>query len=56
MYIALCLTDSQRPVSFKVLEGNIIRHKILRLLNFHSITAFDENVSKLKNNDQGFLF
>ena len=39
-YIALCSTESQRSVSLKVLEGNIFRHKTLRMLKFHPITAF----------------
>ena len=40
IYIALCLTCGQWSVSHKVLEGNTIRYKILRILKFHPITAF----------------
>ena len=42
--IALCLT-----VSLKVLEGNIIRHKIFRMLKFHPITAFMKTYPYFKN-------
>ena len=40
IYITLCSTDSHRSVSLKVLEGNFIRHKTLRMLKFHHITEF----------------
>ena len=36
IYIALCSTESQ----LKVLERNIFRHKTLRMIKFHPITAF----------------
>ena len=48
IYIALCLTDSQRSVSLKVL-GYIIRHKILRMLEFHPITGFVKTYPNFKN-------
>ena len=48
IYIALCLTDSQWSVSLKVLEGNIIRHKILRMLKFHHIIAFMKTYPNFK--------
>ena len=49
IYIALCLTDSQRSVSRKVLEGYIIRHKILRMFKFHPITGFVKTYPNFKN-------
>ena len=39
LYIQL-IVNSQRSVSLKVPEGNIIRHKTLRILKFYLITAF----------------
>ena len=48
-YISLCLTYSLRSFSVKVLEENIIRHKILRMLNFHPITAFMKTYPNFKN-------
>ena len=48
MYIALCLTDSQWSLSLNVLEWNIIRHKILRMLKFHPITAFMKTYPNFK--------
>ena len=49
IYIALCSTDSQCSVSLKVLEGIIIRHKILRILKFRPITAFMKTYPNFKN-------
>ena len=36
-YVALYSTDSQRSVSLKVLEVNIVRHITLRMVKFHII-------------------
>ena len=49
IYIALYLTDSQWSFSLKVLEGNIIRHKILSMLKLHPITAFIKSYPNFKN-------
>ena len=38
--MVLCSTDSHCSVSLKVLEGNIIWPKTLRMLKFHPYTAF----------------
>ena len=48
IFVSLRLTDSQCSVSLKVQEGNIIRHKILRMLKFHSITAFMKRIQASK--------
>ena len=56
IYIALCLTHRQLSVSLKVLDGKIIRHKILRMLKFHPITAFMTTYSNFKQYfELGFL-
>ena len=46
--MALCSTDSHSSVSLKVLEGNIIRHKTLRMLKCHPITAFMKTHANFK--------
>ena len=50
IYIALCLTDSKRSILLKVLEGNIIRHNMLRMLKFHPITALMKTYPSFKKN------
>ena len=47
MYIALCSTDSQRSVSLKGLEGNIIRHRTLRMLKI-PVTEFMKTYPNFK--------
>ena len=56
IYIALCSTDFQQSISLKVLEGNIIRHKILRTVIFNPITTFMKPYAKFKKNIIGFWF
>ena len=46
--IAWCLTDSRSSVWLKVLEGNIIKHKIVRMLKFHPIPAFIKTYPNFK--------
>ena len=46
--MALCSTDSHLSDPLKVLEGNIIWPKTLRMLKCHPITAFIKKACKLQ--------
>ena len=50
--MALCLTDNS-----EVLEGNTLRHEILRMLKFHHITAFMNTYPNFKKTifEKGYL-
>ena len=56
--MALCSTDSHISISLKVQEGNVIWHKILRMLKFHPITVFMKTCTNFKKKifGQGFQF
>ena len=47
--MVFCSTDSHWSVSLKVLEGNIIWPKTLRMLKFHPITAFMKMHANFQN-------
>ena len=46
--MVLCSTDSHQSISLKVQEGNVIWHKTLRMLKFHSIPAFMKTYTNFK--------
>ena len=55
IYMALCSTDSHSSVSLKVLEGNIIWPKTVRMLKFLSYHNIYESACKLQKNRLGFF-
>ena len=48
IYTVLYSTDSHWSISLKVQEGNVIRHKTLRMLEFHPFPAFMKTYTNFK--------
>ena len=55
IYMAISI-DSHWSISLKLLEGNIILQKTLRMLKIHLITAFMKTYAKLKKMIKVFCF